>query len=177
MPVCERCQVVKVPRKSGLCPTCLGELADEMAAQEDKERSLAESWLKDGISSDEAKRIVKDSPNIARIMASKEFKSVLADKHATVELRKLFIGVRSQLALRELYKYARRAIKRKRGRKPKDGEFLYVTVYNLRKSGLSSGKIAKKLWKNSSKSGLARAHYKRALNRGFPAIQPPRNNE
>ena len=63
--------------------------------------------------------------------------------------------------------------KRKPGRKPKGPErtFLYEQVYNLRKSGLSFGKIAHKLWGDPSKHNVASAHYQRALKHGFPPIQ------
>jgi hypothetical protein len=171
MPVCQRCHVVEVRSKSGVCPSCLDELVDDNVAQANKEQALAESWLRDGLPLDELKTSVKDSAAIARIMASKDFFKVLTDKHATAELRKLFIAARSPLTLKALAKYARQAIRRKRGRKPKGDEPLYLTVYNLRKSGMTFGKIALRVWKDASKDRLARAHYSQALKRGFPPIR------
>ncbi len=187
MPLCQRCRVEKVSAESDLCLTCLDQLIDESLAQaqreqqltdadEKTEKRLTESWLRNGIPLKEAQRIIKDSADIAHIIASNEFASVIMDKQAIAEFRKLFIAGHPTI-FNPLAKYARRRLKRKRGRKPKGPEADYAKVHKLREKRLSFGKIALRLWNDSSKANLARAHYYRALKSGLPPIQLPSGNE
>jgi hypothetical protein len=64
--------------------------------------------------------------------------------------------------------------RRRPGPKPKGPErhFEYERVYNLRRSGLSFGEIAKEIWNDPSKRNLASANYQRAIKSGFPPIKP-----
>jgi hypothetical protein len=171
MPLCLRCRVEQVSAESDVCLSCLDKLIDASLAEGKSEKQLAKSLHK-RLSIQEAKRIIKDSADIAHIMASEEFASVLTDRQATADLRNIFI-VGEPTGLRALAKYARRRLKRKRGRKPKGPEALYVVVYNLRKSGLTFGQIAKLLYGTPAKRNLAAAHYQRALKSGYPPVKPP----
>ena len=186
MPVCHRCRAVQVSDESDLC-LVVDELVSEALQQQANEQAtirvysgdqyLTDSWLADGLSFEEARKIVEDSSYIGNIIELGELAAVLADKYATAALRKLLINRNPQI-LQALGRYARRRkVRRKPGPKPKGPEPLHIVVYKLRESGLTFGKIALRLWEHSSKSALARAHYHRALQRGFPRIQvttPPK---
>ena len=64
--------------------------------------------------------------------------------------------------------------RRRPGPKPTGPErqFGYEQVYNLRKSGLSFGEIAQRIWNDPSKRNRASAHYQRAIERGLPPLKP-----
>jgi hypothetical protein len=182
MPVCYRCRAVQVSDESDLCPSCSEELVSEALQQQANERAtiraysgdqyLTDSWLEDGVPIEEARKMVEDRSYISNIIELGELAAVLADKYATAALRKLLLD-RNPHILQALGSYARRRkVRRKPGRKPKGPEPLYLTVYNLRKSGLTFGKIAQRLFGNSSKSNLASAHYQRAIKQGFPPVKP-----
>jgi hypothetical protein len=182
MPVCYRCRAVQVADEGDLCPSCLDSLVAEAEDQQEKDwaklqaytrdQYLTDSWLEDGVPIDEARKMVEDRSYISNIIELGELAAVLADKYATAALRKLLLD-RNPHILQALGSYARRRkVRRKPGRKPKGPEPLYLTVYNLRKSGLTFGKIAQRLFGNSSKSNLASAHYQRAIKQGFPPVKP-----
>jgi hypothetical protein len=182
MPSCYRCHAVEVPRESDLCPSCESdEIANGEAQQETERRALlaypgdrylVDGWLEDGVSIDEAKGIVEDPSYIAMVIDTGQLEAVLADKFATAVLRKSLIDSDKRI-LRALNRYAsRRRVREKPGRKPKGRDMLYdyERVYNLRKSCLTFGKIAQRLWHDSSKYKLASALYYRAVKQGFPRI-------
>jgi predicted amidophosphoribosyltransferase len=180
MPVCHRCRAAQVSDESDLCPSCVDELFSEAAEQQENERVtirdysgdqyLADAWLEDGVPFDDVRKIVEDPSYIVRIIELGELASVLADKYATAALRNLLLD-RNPHILQALARYARRRrVRGRAGRKPRGPEADYVTVYNLRKSGLTFGQIAKRLWGTPSKRNLASAHFQRALKKGYPPI-------
>jgi hypothetical protein len=185
MPLCEHYGVVEVPAGSDLCSSCLDEVFAQAAEHEDQQRAklrdysgdqyLTDGWLEDGLALDEAKKIVEDTSYISMAIEMGLLENVLADKYATAVLRRCLIDRNPQI-LHALRRYAgRRKVRRKPGRKPKGREQLYEyeKVYNLHKSGLSLGQVARKIWGPLATRNLADAHYRRPLKHGYPPISRP----
>jgi len=181
MPLCCRCHTAQVPTEGDFCASCWESQIAEAMDQEEKERAtlraytgdqyLTDSWLEDGLSLDAAREIVEDPTYIGNAIEFGLLESVLADKFATAVLRRCLLDRKPRI-LDALARYVHlKKIRKKAGRKPKGPEPIYVTVYNLRKSGLTFGQIAQRIYRKPSKRNLAAAHYQRAISRGFPPIE------
>jgi hypothetical protein len=157
MPYCSRCHSEEVPTARDVCSTCIEEIISEVAQQKDNRYA-------------EAKKIIDDPSYISKTLTLARFVSGLREKDARAILRQLLMDPNP---------YIRSALircgggRKKSGRKPKGEQALYQVVYNLRKSGLSFGQIARRIWDDASKDRQARAHYNQALKRGFPRIKLP----
>jgi hypothetical protein len=184
MPRCCRCHAHQVPAEGDFCASCWESQIAEAMDQEEKDLAtlraytgdqfLTDSWLEDGLSIDAAKAIVEDPTYIGNFIEFGLLESVLADKFATAVLRNCLLDRKPRI-LEALGRYVHlKKIRKKAGRKPKGPEPIYVTVYNLRKSGLTFGRIAQRMWGTASKGNLASAHYQRAIKLGFPPIKTPR---
>lgn len=148
---------MEVDRKNDVCHSCCDELVDEVVYGGD--RAVF----------DEAERIKEDPNYISQVLRFGDLLSVINDQDSTRLLRKLLLE-NDPVILVALDSYSHRKTEKKPGRKPKRMEADYLTVYRLRKSGLSFGKIALRMWNDSSKSSRARAHYNRALKSGLPRL-------
>jgi hypothetical protein len=118
---CPRCHAQQIAKESDLCASCEKDLNAQAEEQQHKEMAaflayagdqyLTKGWLEDGLSLDEAKRIVEDPSYISMAIEMGELAMVLADKYATASLRVLLTQRNEQVL--EALRYARLRKRRK----------------------------------------------------------------
>ena len=129
---------------------------------------LSDLFADEHTSTEEARELVQQPNVLCFWLAPQDEKTqglelakILKDKYATQALCEAIVQ-RDEKVLRALSHYTKRMRpKGKPGPKPKKGskEHIQDQVAKLKLRGLTHGQIALKLWGDSNKASLARAHY------------------
>jgi hypothetical protein len=134
----------------------------------DGDEYFIRSWVDEETSRDKAIQEIQEPFTLSVLLSLNGLECILADKYAAAGLKKLLID-RHPGILADLAAYAhRKKPKGKPGPRPKDGQYKQDKAVELRKRGLSEGKIAFILYGDASKRNRVSAILSQARKKADP---------